>query len=269
MRTSTDVLVVGGGPVGLMLAGELQRRGIDHLVIDQRPQPEYYCKALGITPRTLEVWDQIGVLEDALRLGRFMAGITGAQNGQQTGVETARPCGMPFGFMTLAQYDTEQLLRRHLARHGGRVHHDATLLDFELAADRVRARVRSGGAERTIECAYLAGCDGAHSTARKQLGLDYEGDAYAMTFMLGDVRLHWDRPRQYGHRLSQIVDGQLQNMLICIPIPGDPQRYRLSMAAPPEYWEEHADLHTPPTFEQLAAAAAAMLPPGAQISDLR
>ena len=70
---TTDVLIVGGGPVGLQLALELQRRGVRWLAIDQRPRPDYFCKALGVTPRTQEVWDQCGVLDEALRRGMFLA----------------------------------------------------------------------------------------------------------------------------------------------------------------------------------------------------
>ena len=270
MRTSTDVLIVGAGPVGLMLAGELQCRGIDHVIIDQRPQPEYYCKALGVTPRTLEVWDQVGVLEDALRVGLFTDGVTGAVNGVDTGTESTELGSMPYGFFTLAQYDTERILRRHLQRHGGRVEQGFALQEFEASGDTVRARLGSalhGG--HTVEARYIVGCDGAHSAVRKGMGLEYEGDAYPMTFMLGDVRVHWDRPRPYAYRFTLTGEGALQNVLVCIAIPGDPQRYRVSMAAPPEYWDEAADLNIPPTLEQLREAVAPILPAGATISDLR
>src|SRR5215468_10676739 len=127
MQTLTDVLIAGAGPVGLMLAGELQRRGIAHLIVDQRPQPEYFCKALGITPRTLEVWDQVGVFEDAVRHGLFTAGISGSMNGEDTGTERLELGTMPYGFMMLAQYDTERILRQHLQRHGGCVEQGVAL----------------------------------------------------------------------------------------------------------------------------------------------
>jgi len=269
VQTSTEVLIVGGGPVGLMLAVELQRRGINHVIIDQRPQPEYYCKALGITPRTLEIWDQIGVLEEALRLGLFTAGVEASVNGEGAGTEFIELGTMPYGFLILAQYDTERILRDHLHRHGGKVHQGVTLTGFEQAADGVRAQVTAGHAHHVIECRYLVGCDGAHSVVRKGLGLDYQGDAYPMTFMLGDVRIHWDRPRPYGHRFTLMQDGQLQNVLVCIAIPGDPQRYRVSLGAPPEYWEEGAALDTPPSLEMLSQAIAPMVPAQTSISDLR
>ena len=152
MRTSTDVLIVGAGPVGLMLAGALQRRGIDHVLIDQRPQPEYYCKALGVTPRTLEVWDQIGVLEDALRFGIFTAGMSGAVNGVEIPTENVTLGSMPYGFLMLAQYDTERILRRSLQQHGGRVQQGVALTGFEIGSEGVRARVGTpSGAEQAID----------------------------------------------------------------------------------------------------------------------
>ena len=269
MQSSTDVLIVGGGPVGLLLAGELQRRGIGHLIIDERAQPDYYCKALGVTPRTLEVWDQIGVLEDALRAGLFTDGITGAVNGQETGTERATLGDMPYGFLMLAQYDTERILRAHLLRHGGGVRQGTKLIGFTQRGDGVRAELATPDGHAIVESRYIVGCDGAHSAVRKSMGIDYEGEAYPMTFMLGDVRLHWQRARPYGYRFTLTRDGELQNVLVCIAIPGDPLRYRLSLAAPPEYWEEGANLQTAPTLELLAQSAAPLLPPGTTISDLR
>src|SRR5262249_10476795 len=238
MQTSTDVLIAGGGPVGLQLAAELQRRGIDHVIIDQRPQPDAFCKALGVTPRTLEVWNQIGVLDDFLRAGTFMSGIQGVVNGRDTETETVQMGTMPYGFLIVPQYETERLLRRHLRRHGGRVQQGARLVGFEARGGDIAARVACDGqAEQTVVCRYLVGCDGAHSAVRKGMGVDYEGDAYAMTFMLGDVHVQWQRARSYGQRFTLSAEDQLQNVFVFIPVPGDPQRYRVSMAAPPEYWD--------------------------------
>lgn len=270
MRSETDVLVVGGGPVGLTLALELQRRGVAYVAIDQRPQPEYYCKALGVTPRTLEVWHQTGVLEDALRRGSFLLGIRGGVNREDTSCEAVQLGSMPYGFLTIAQYDTEEVLREHLLRHGGRVEQGTRLLGFTATADGYVARLAAAdGSERELACRYLCGCDGAHSTVRKGLGIDYEGDAYPMTFVLGDVCVRWDRPHRYGYRFTHLEDGELRNIVVCIPIPGDEQRYRISAAAPPEMQEEHAPVHEPPSLEVLTEIAAPILPGGTELSDLR
>lgn len=270
METTTDVLIVGGGPVGLQLALELQRRGVSWQAIDQRPKPEYFCKALGVTPRTLEVWDQCGVLDEALRRGLFLQGVESSVDGRDDRCETVPDGATPLGFLTLPQYDTEEVLRDALARRGSHVHQGVRLVDFTQDAHGVRARVvDASGAERQLSCRWLVGCDGAHSVVRKGLGIEYEGEAYAMTFMLGDVLLHWDRRRGFGQRITHLEDGELRNVLICIPIPGDPRRYRVSLAAPPELQSDDADLSTPPSLELLRATLAPILPTGASVSDLR
>src|SRR5262245_52574039 len=71
MKLTTDVMIVGGGPVGLMLAAELQRRRVDHVLIEQQPKPTYFVKALGITPRTLEIWAHVGIAQAAIDAGLF------------------------------------------------------------------------------------------------------------------------------------------------------------------------------------------------------
>ncbi len=119
MRTTTDVLIVGAGPVGLMLAGELQRRGVDYVLVEREREPVPFCKALGVTPRTLEIWDQIGVLEHALHRGRFMAGFMALVEGRAATEERIALGSMPYGFLTISQFDTEAILRSHLQRHGG------------------------------------------------------------------------------------------------------------------------------------------------------
>jgi hypothetical protein len=88
-------------------------------------------------------------------------------------------------------------------------------------------------------------------------------------YMLGDVAVDWDLPRGYAYRSVHLVDGEMRNLLVAIPIPGDPRRYRLSLAAPPELWEEGVDLSVAPSLEFLAAATAPMLPAEARVGDLR
>jgi 2-polyprenyl-6-methoxyphenol hydroxylase-like FAD-dependent oxidoreductase len=270
MKSSTDVLVVGAGPVGLTLAGELQRRGIDHQIIDRRPRPEYFCKAVGVSPRTLEVWDQIGVLEEALRAGLFAAGVTVTVNGREGPTETAHWDAMPYGFLLLPQYETERILREYLFRHGGRVQHAVALLGLTQTPNGVRARVaQAGREEQTVECRYVVGCDGTGSVVRRSLGLEYERASSPLTFMLGDVRVQWDRPRNYVHRFVLMADGELENVLICTAVPGDPARYRVSVAVPPRYLQTRAAAYTPPTLAVLAATIAPMLPADTTVSDLR
>src|SRR5262245_24471627 len=213
-----------------MLAVELTRRGIDHIVIEQKPAPAYFVKALGVSPRTLEIWDQVGIAREAIDAGLFLRGVGMLVNGAITERIDVPDGRFPYGPFVLAQFETERILREHLRCIGGHVDAGVALLSFEATDSRVLARVRdAGGIEGSVECRYLVGCDGAHSVVRHGLGLDYQGDAYPMTFMLGDVEVDWPLPRGYAYRGTHIVDGQIRNAMAAIPIPGDPRRYRLSL----------------------------------------
>ena len=87
--------------------------------------------------------------------------------------------------------------------------------------------------EQSVRAGYLAGCDGAHSTVRKALGLSFEGAAFEEQYMLGDVAVDWSLPHNYGVRSMHQTDGKTDDLLVCIPIPGR-GRYRMSMLVPDE-----------------------------------
>lgn len=75
------VLVVGAGPVGLTLGCQLQAQSVDHLLIERTPGRSYFCRALGVTPRTLEIFEALGVVEEAIDAGVWLAGWTSFDNG--------------------------------------------------------------------------------------------------------------------------------------------------------------------------------------------
>ena len=275
MRSSTDVLVVGAGPVGLMLACELRRQGVDYLLIEQSPQRSYFCKALGVTPRTLELFETLGVLEEAIDCGVWLTGWTNFENGMEIGSHDLSWDGLPYGFLALPQYDTERILETCLNRHGGTVSRGFTLTEFVESGARIVAQVRDvAGAIHAVECGWLVGCDGARSAVRKGLRLEYEGEKYPIGFALGDIELDWDKPRGRAYRFAQTEGGQLRNGMVAVPVRGSPRRYRISMGAPERRAKEllediGAETNTPPSLEELAAIAAPMLPPDTHLSNLR
>jgi 2-polyprenyl-6-methoxyphenol hydroxylase-like FAD-dependent oxidoreductase len=115
MRTHADVLVVGAGPVGLLLAAELSRDGVDVLLIDRLATRSFFSKALGVTSRTLEIFDDLGIAHDAIDVGVWLRGIASFTDGAP-GPAMDIPADLPFDILSLAQFDTERVLRGRMFR---------------------------------------------------------------------------------------------------------------------------------------------------------
>ena len=192
----TQVLIVGAGPVGLMAAIELRRRGIDVVIVDQRDDVAPWAKAVGVQPRTLEIFDAVGVVRAALNRATAMRGQLIYVNGERVGADDATPDQVPYRFASLPQYATEEVLAEHLAGLGTTVVGGVEVLDVTADKHRVDARVSGSGA--TVSAEYVIGADGAHSVVRKSLGVAFSGDAFPEEYMLADVRLDWDMPRAMG-----------------------------------------------------------------------
>ncbi len=234
-ESTTEVLVVGAGPVGLTAACELRRRGVDCRVVDRLAEPPQYAKAVGIQPRTIEHWEALGLSRAALDASIPLRGLIVLVNGQEVGhVELSLPPEVPYGFFALPQYETERLLAEHLRGLGGSPERGAELTSFEQDDEGVTAMLRTADGEETVRAGYLVGADGAHSTVRKALGLSFEGGAFAEEYMLGDVEVDWSVPPGVSIRAThQTEDGATDDVLVCVPLPGR-GRYRMSMLVPPE-----------------------------------
>jgi 2-polyprenyl-6-methoxyphenol hydroxylase-like FAD-dependent oxidoreductase len=192
---ATQVLIVGAGPTGLVLALWLTRLGVAVRIIDKSAEPGTTSRAVGVTARTLELYRQMGLadalVEGGVKVPAVNLWVKGAQaarlpfEGMGTGLT-------PYPYVLVFPQDQhERLLIGRLEALGVAVERSTELLRFEQRGDGVRAVVRKGdggdGVEETCEAAYLAGCDGARSVVREALATGFPGGTYAAVFYVADV----------------------------------------------------------------------------------
>ena len=215
------VLVAGAGPVGLTAAVELRRRGIACRIVDQMLEPPQYAKAVGVQPRTLEIFEGMGVLRQVLDEAVEFGGQIVYVDGQEVN-RLAWPSlpDIPFGFIGIPQYETERILRERLAGLGTQIERGIRLVGFEQDDEGVTATLEGPDGEETVRVAYLVGADGAHSVVRKTLGLSFEGGAFAEQYMLGDVEVDWSIPPGLAVRSTHTLEDGTVDGLVCHPAEG-------------------------------------------------
>jgi 2-polyprenyl-6-methoxyphenol hydroxylase-like FAD-dependent oxidoreductase len=177
------VLITGAGPTGLMLACELARRGVPFRLIEASPGPQPGSRGKGLQPRSLEVFDDLGIVERVLAHGRLaMPIISTGPDGRVTvgGAEpeelTGRP-DIPYTTSLITpEWRVEEALRARLAEFGGAVEFGTTLSDFRSSASGVSAVLVKDGRSETVRADWLAGCDGGHSVVRKRSGIAFVGE---------------------------------------------------------------------------------------------
>src|SRR5215469_10611676 len=183
----TDVLIVGAGPTGLMLANQLARRGVRTLLIDRHAGPSRETRALGVQARTLEIYAKLGIVDRALALGtrgtganiwaegRWMARVPLGETGR--GVT-------PYPYiLILGQDDNERIMGDRLRDFGQSIQWNTELVGLEQDADRVAATLKlPDGTARQLAAAWVAGCDGAHSAVRELSSIPFVGAPYEHVF---------------------------------------------------------------------------------------
>ncbi|HEY8533041.1 MAG TPA: FAD-dependent oxidoreductase [Micromonospora sp.] len=197
-----QVLVVGAGPVGLVAAYELARRGVRIRLIDAASGPATTSRALATHARSLEIYDQMGVIEELMPRGRRIQAFTMHQRGRQLarmGVDYSHlPTRYPLTLM-IDQAITEEVMRECAARHGVKVEWGVRLTGLRQEPDSVIATLtHAGGEVEEVTVPWLVGCDGGHSTVRKLLGLPLIGDS-SETWLIADAIVDIDLPQDSIH----------------------------------------------------------------------
>jgi 2-polyprenyl-6-methoxyphenol hydroxylase-like FAD-dependent oxidoreductase len=191
-KMDVDVLIVGAGPTGLMLANQLARRGVRVLIIDRHSGPAQQSRAMAVQARTLEIYAQLGIIDKALALGAVATGGNIWANGRWTARIPVGDIGKTLSafpyILMLGQDDNEHLLGERLLSYGLDVAWRTELVALAQQPDHVAATLKQvDGSTRVVRAAWLAGCDGARSPVREMSGIGFPGAPYEHTFFVADT----------------------------------------------------------------------------------
>ncbi|UOQ46421.1 FAD-dependent monooxygenase [Halobacillus salinarum] len=190
MEANTDVLIVGAGPSGLMLANQLRKYGVRFQIIEQREEPSAFSKALVVHSRTLEMMDLLGISQKFIEEGFINKQIHFSYHQEKMFAvdfsNLKEHTNFPF-MSIIPQSETERILEEQLP--DGAVERGVELVSLTQHGETVSAVVNQGAEEHTITSKYLVACDGAHSTTRHLLDIPFEGESEGVNVILGDVKV--------------------------------------------------------------------------------
>ena len=241
----TDVLIVGAGPTGLMLANQLGRRGIQATIIDRHSGPAQQTRAMAVHARTLEIYRKLGVAERAVELGAIGRGANLWARGRRRARIPFEDMGkglsaFPYVLM-LGQDENERILGDLLREWNIVVGWNTELIALEQSETGVQVTLKEpDGSTRTMSASFVAGCDGARSSVRELNGIGFPGAPYEHTFFVADTVAT-------GSMVPEELNGYLwpDGFHLFFPMRGT-NRWRVIGILPP-YLRAKSDI----TFEEL------------------
>jgi 2-polyprenyl-6-methoxyphenol hydroxylase-like FAD-dependent oxidoreductase len=187
-----DVLIVGAGPTGLVLALWLTKMGVSVRIVSKAEGPGTASRALAVHARTLELYGQLDLAKDIISEGHHVDGSNfwvGGKKQARISLSNAGQSLTPYPFLHVYPQDRhERLLLSRLEAAGVTVEWNTSFIDYEETPDGIVARLQTQeGWQTTSETAFLAGCDGAGSAVRKALHFGFPGGTYEQTFYVADI----------------------------------------------------------------------------------
>jgi 2-polyprenyl-6-methoxyphenol hydroxylase-like FAD-dependent oxidoreductase len=207
MNKSTP-LIVGAGPVGMAAALFLAQEGLKPRIIDSAAHAEKHSRALAVNPRTLEILDSTGITAQMLSLGKPIRGVRFWRGSEPIGELSFESLQHQYPFMlALSQAVTMRLLETRLKNIGIAVERNVELVACRQNSDVVEADVMlEDGLLQTVQCPWMLAADGARSTVRQDLGIDFAGSTFERRWRLVDVPLQTSLPDDFAHVI--FLDGE-------------------------------------------------------------
>ena len=265
MTEHYDVIICGGGPVGLLLAYQLARLGIRTLTIEQfdKTQQDMYGRASTLYPRTIEMLDQLGLLDEMAQvgfIGRASVTYKDGQKVQDRGWDFLHKISDTFFTycLNIRQKYSEDIFRTALEQHGGKVNAGWTLKNFVVNNDsedyKISAEITDQtGAVVKAKSKYIIGADGGKSSVRQIAGIPFNGERSAFHWVRIDAVINTDMPQ------SRIGFGAIESAthgnVLWVAL--DHGRSRIGFALPRALYEEYGEGITEDVVKQEAAKAMA------------
>jgi 2-polyprenyl-6-methoxyphenol hydroxylase-like FAD-dependent oxidoreductase len=194
--TARPVLLVGAGPTGLLLAAELQRRGVPCELIDALPAPLHWDRATVVHPRSLEVFESLGLIERFLDAGTKQRAMKIHSGGQLLGTLDLSSCGSIYGFnLGVSEEVTESILTDYLHKQGGKVNRSSRLVGLTPQSEGALAEIERDGRRYQMDARWVVGCDGIHSPTRDLSGIGFEGHDIVKPWAVFDATIQGWRDR--------------------------------------------------------------------------
>jgi 2-polyprenyl-6-methoxyphenol hydroxylase-like FAD-dependent oxidoreductase len=191
----TTAVIAGAGPVGLSLALGLARHGVESIILEKNNALEQYSRAILVPTRTLDIFEEWGILDLAMRAGTYSPclQVYGAESGKVAmtiDFTDLKDLSENAGFLFLPQDRTEAILLDAVRSTGlCEVHFGTTVSRFSQDGQGVTIEAIKGKVNVKFQAQYLIGCDGGHSIVRQHLGLQLAGKTYKARVLIADVKL--------------------------------------------------------------------------------
>lgn len=196
MNAAIPVLIVGAGPTGLTMAIELHRRDIPFRIIDKQNKPVPTSNALAAQTRTLEVWDDEGLLDNALSRGIEVKEFNLYADKKKIlhADFSLLPSSHPY-VLAIAQHETETMLIEHLQKNNVTIEMDVELVEFAEKENIVTATLKhADGQIEKIQAEWIIGCDGNRSIIRENSNIAFLGKELPQHFVLADAKINSTLP---------------------------------------------------------------------------